>query len=589
MSARQIRLKPALELIEDAVNLLFSAPRSSLAIYFTGTVPFVLALLFFWNEMSQSAYAFLHLPAESLIVALAFFWMKCWQSVFAATLLATARDEPQAPWNAHRIWRLAVSQTFLQSFGFFIPTVWIALIAPLVCMTVFDQVAVGFVMIPFALAFAVPLTWGYAFYQNATVLGAVESKKTGEVFRRAVKQSIYAPGQNILMIVLFALFSFIVFLNLCVLIVNVPMLLKSLLGIETVASRDIRGLLTPTLFVSVGAATYLCVDPILKAVYVLRIFYGAARTNGEDLLVTLKRLTAKKSVTLFLLFLIVSFAISDTAFAAKPLTANSTTSLIGQPSTAKRPASEISPNAVKRFEQEIREILQRPEFAWRMPHKQIDDPKAKEGFFHSIGDWANNAYDKIGNFFHGIKKWWKGLFKHQKTPSSHNSSDEKSDWLGSLKPLMWGLLALGAVILGFVLWRIYRRKQAAADKAVVAAAVAAPDLNEESLTADQLPEDRWLELAREMQAKGEMRLALRALYLAALAHLGTREIITIARFKSNREYERELNRRVRLQEDLHRAFSESIRLFEPSWYGMHEVTHDRFARFESCLQRIQQC
>ena len=38
--------------------------------------------------------------------------------------------------------------------------------------------------------------------------------------------------------------------------------------------------------------------------------------------------------------------------------------------------------------------------------------------------------------------------------------------------------------------------------------------------ASQLPEDAWLKLAREMVEKGDLRLAVRAMYLAMLAHLG---------------------------------------------------------------------
>ena len=77
--------------------------------------------------------------------------------------------------------------------------------------------------------------------------------------------------------------------------------------------------------------------------------------------------------------------------------------------------------------------------------------------------------------------------------------------------------------------------------------MAVPDLNEESVTADQLPEDGWLQLARELMERGELRLALRASYLAGLAHLGHRELIHLARHKSNRDYDRELHRRARAQ------------------------------------------
>ena len=71
----------------------------------------------------------------------------------------------------------------------------------------------------------------------------------------------------------------------------------------------------------------------------------------------------------------------------------------------------------------------------------------------------------------------------------------------------------------------------------------APDIADENVRADQLPEDGWTKLARELLERGEFRLAMRAFYLASLSHLAARNLISIARFKSNRDYERELRRR----------------------------------------------
>ena len=53
--------RPALELIEEAVHLLRRAPGPVLAIYYFGSLPFVLALLYFWADMSRSPLAYQHL------------------------------------------------------------------------------------------------------------------------------------------------------------------------------------------------------------------------------------------------------------------------------------------------------------------------------------------------------------------------------------------------------------------------------------------------------------------------------------------------------------------------------------------------
>jgi hypothetical protein len=86
-----------------------------------------------------------------------------------------------------------------------------------------------------------------------------------------------------------------------------------------------------------------------------------------------------------------------------------------------------------------------------------------------------------------------------------------------------------------------------------------------------LQEDEWLRLAREQIEKGEERLAIRALFLATLALLGERNLLKIARFKSNRDYREELFLRARSLQELRRAFDENTGLFERSWYGMHRL------------------
>ena len=107
------------------------------------------------------------------------------------------------------------------------------------------------------------------------------------------------------------------------------------------------------------------------------------------------------------------------------------------------------------------------------------------------------------------------------------------------------------------------------------------------LLADQLPEEGWLGLAREMMARGDLRLALRAFYLAGLANLASRGLIAIAVFKSNREYEAELRRRARVQPVTQTAFSQNVAAFDRAWYGLHEVTQEALQEFQSNLERIR--
>jgi hypothetical protein len=120
------------------------------------------------------------------------------------------------------------------------------------------------------------------------------------------------------------------------------------------------------------------------------------------------------------------------------------------------------------------------------------------------------------------------------------------------------------------------------------AAVAIPDLKDENTTADQFPEEGWLSLAREYMQRGELRLALRALYLSSLALLSRRGILTITKYKSNREYNRELQRKAQANHDLLNAFQENLFLFERSWYGEHEVSNEVLSKFNLNQEKIRE-
>ena len=88
--------RTGLVLIEEAVQLLRTAPVTVFALYCGGTVPFLLALFSFCAEMSYSRDAGAKCTASAVIVALAYCWMKglevfCCRNSFALTQ-ATSTD-----------------------------------------------------------------------------------------------------------------------------------------------------------------------------------------------------------------------------------------------------------------------------------------------------------------------------------------------------------------------------------------------------------------------------------------------------------------------------------------------------------------
>jgi hypothetical protein len=148
------------------------------------------------------------------------------------------------------------------------------------------------------------------------------------------------------------------------------------------------------------------------------------------------------------------------------------------------------------------------------------------------------------------------------------------------------LVALAALI-GWVMVRLLRAQ--ATDRAVAepSPVPAVPDVSDENIGAEQLPEDGWIQLGRELMERGELRLALRAFYLAGLAHLAGRSLVTLARFKSNLDYERELARRGHAFPGLPEVFRENVSVFDRVWYGAHAVTPGTVEQFTQNLDRIR--
>ena len=86
---------------------------------------------------------------------------------------------------------------------------------------------------------------------------------------------------------------------------------------------------------------------------------------------------------------------------------------------------------------------------------------------------------------------------------------------------------------------------------------------------------------------GEYRLAMRAYYLSSLANLAHRNLLGIAHFKSNRDYENELRRRGHSIPQLASLFGENLAMLERIWYGLHAADRELVLRFATNVDRIR--
>ena len=156
-----------------------------------------------------------------------------------------------------------------------------------------------------------------------------------------------------------------------------------------------------------------------------------------------------------------------------------------------------------------------------------------------------------------------------------------------MRGLIFLLTALVVCALAILLYRVWRKHQKKTTIAAAEAILPTPDIADETVDASELAEDGWIQLGRELIGRGELRLAIRAFYLASLSHLAARNLIAIARFKSNRDYERELRRRAHVLPDLLSVFGENVFVFDRIWYGLHEVNNQIVDQFAANVERIK--
>jgi hypothetical protein len=556
--------KGALELIEEAVHLLRSASSSALAAYYLGSLPFVFGLLFFWTDMSHSAFARRHIAEASLGVALLFLWMKYWQAIFAIRIRAQFAGHPPPKLHFARCYRIFVTQSALQ------PT--------------------GLILLPLALIAAFPFGWAYAFYQNLTALGDAEHTGLGGALKKSSRQAALWPRQNLLVLAYMLLFGFFVFLNVAIACLLLPELVKMLLGIESVFTRSPYAMFNTTFFMAVIGLSYFCVDPILKTIYVLRCFYGESLQSGEDLKADLRLYATSLQRLAVCLLLSVMFVLNLQAANTNSASLSSSSSIqvsendgqeeAGNGLRGQASSTGISPVDLDRA---INQTLQERKYSWRMPREKAVDEDAEKGI---IGRFFEQALTMLRKWVRATLIWLDDFFNKLFRRGRSGRGDSGYGWIWSLDVLLYSLLAVVICATAIFLMRHWRRKRqpvAIATQAIQPA----PDLTDENVSAEQLPEDGWTALARELLARGEFRLALRAFYLASLAHLAEKNLVSLAKFKSNRDYERELRRRGHSFPDLLSVFGENVAVFDRSWYGMHKVTGDLVNEFAANVERIK--
>lgn len=533
------------DLIEESFYLLRRASFGTWGAYCAGTLPFVLVFLYFWSDMARSAFAHERLPTGVVALTVLFLWMKVCHAVFARNLANALCGDAPVSWSSRDIARLAIHQTILQPLGLF--------------------------LLPLALVLILPAYWAYAFVVNTTVFAANPENDLRSIISKSWKQALLWPHQNHTVLLLYKLFGFVIFLNIMSVFLGGPLLLKILFGIETVFSQSPWAALNSTMLAGAVAVTFLCIDPLIKASYVLRTFYGESLHTGQDLKAELFRVSGPARSAVL-------------AAALMCLASGDATSLIAAPLEQPRSASPAPSGAidVDQLSRSIDDVIQQREYGWRLPRETIaGSGNRARGFMEGLFEQIEKAFRATGEAIRDFINWIRSLANKPKLPSTGGLS------LDNLVETL--VVLLGIALVGLIVWMFHRLWQRRDQSPVTEAAPAAamPDVSDESTRAEQLPEEGWIRLGQDLLQRGELRLALRAFYLSSLAHLAERQLITLARFKSNLDYQRELQRRAHVVAEVPGLFAWNVAAFERSWYGPHEATPELLREFTANTERLR--
>jgi hypothetical protein len=547
---RQRHRRSTIRILEEAVHLLRLSSVSTLICYYVGSLPFILGLLYFFSDMSRSAFAADYCGIAALGLALLYVWMKSWQSVFTDQIRHQIERKNMRGRTLSQLFILTANQSIIH--------------------------ASGFIVLPVALLLAIPFGWCFAFYQNATAMADRHNQDLNAVCRRAWQQALLWPRQNHMLLSIFFIFGIVVFLNLAIALYVLPHALKKFLGIDTIFTLSGINALNTTFWATTAGITYLCFDPIVKTAYTLRCYYGEAIKTGDDIRTQLKQVIHLGKALAPVILVAFTFLLLNPG----PAQTSETGVIESKPGNG-----SISPQTL---DDAIEKVLEQRAFSWRLP-RDVKKQKEKEnpGPIAAAIKWImaklDSLFDTLWQWVKDFVEWLLDLLPDKGT--ARDPSREGSQ--NTARHLLIVLLILLAAGLVLFVWRDWRRRRhQQPDNIIAQVTPAAPDITDEALKADELPVNRWLSMAQEFIGKGALRLAMRALYLATLSRLAEYDMITIEFYKSNREYERELQRRAHDRRDLLAAFAYVLAVFERVWYGMHDISRSEFDNYAATQERI---
>jgi hypothetical protein len=348
-----------------------------------------------------------------------------------------------------------------------------------------------------------------------------------------------------------------VWLNIITGMVAGPLLFRIFTGEETVLTKDVNAILNRTVLISSLMIAWCLCDVVLEAMCVLQRFYGESEETGTDLMRAWRK------------------GISGMVKAAG-------VGVIALSMAAGSSAQVTTASSAPDLNRAIDEVLSAQQYQWREAPAQTGSDSKLVQWMRSIARSVRRGVRAIlrplGRLFDAFMRWLRGR--------ASGDADGPAPPVNALRFASVLVFVLLAGLLVALLLRARARSRSVAG-AVPTAGPIPVDLNDPNVSPIDLEEEQWLRLAKEWMEKGEPRMALRAWFLACLAWLNARELVTISRNKSNLDYRRELARRARGTPGLTEEFGASVRSFESAWYGEYPVDASEVERFAAGIAHMR--
>lgn len=212
------------------------------------------------------------------------------------------------------------------------------------------------------------------------------------------------------------------------------------------------------------------------------------------------------------------------------------------------------------------------------PDKVRAKKRDGKGGYGKYSRRGRNAQDG-GNSTYGHDKGGKEIEKREITEKKPDPVIIINSGGGGLSGLGWLFIAIGAILLGYLIYKIIANNSRRRDKKVEN--ITYEEEFEEHVDAVELPKSELeLKLAAALK-DNNFREAIRIYFIFIIKELREKNWINWERKKTNTLYLYEMRERTQYS-----IFSQSVMIFELIWYGKQEISKEDYSKLEPLFKKM---